>query len=102
LYSTSSESNAPPPDAGKYIKIGIVALIAIIAFALVGSQAVTLFMNVEEFADLFITPLYFALVSSIILSVIALIRVNIVKRHSILWYSCLPQLVSLIVTQLRL
>ena len=44
-------------------------------------------MNVEEFADLFITPLYFALVSSIILSVIALIRVNIVKRHSILWYT---------------
>jgi hypothetical protein len=87
LYSSSKESNVPPPDAGKYIRIGIVALIAIIAFALVGGQAVLLFMNVEEFADLFITPLYFALVSSIILSVIALIRVNIVKRHSILWYS---------------
>jgi len=88
LYSAKNEGgNQPPPDAGKYIRIGIIALIAIIAFALVGSQAVELFMNVEEFADLFITPLYFALVSSIILSVIALIRVNIVKRHSILWYS---------------
>ena len=60
MYSTSSESSAPPPDAGKYVRIGIVALIGIITFALVGSQAVTLFMNVEEFADLFITPLYFA------------------------------------------
>jgi len=87
LYSSSKESGTPLPDAGKYIRIGIVALIAIIAFALVGGQAVLLFMNVEEFADLFITPLYFALVSSIILSVIALIRVNIVKRHSVLWYS---------------
>jgi len=88
LYSAKNEGGSqPPPDAGKYIRIGIVALIAIIAFALVGSQAVELFMNVEEFADLFITPLYFALVSSIILSVIALIRVNIVKRHSILWYT---------------
>jgi len=88
LYSAKNEGGSqPPPDAGKYIRIGIVALIAIIAFALVGGQAVLLFMNVEEFADLFITPLYFALVSSIILSVIALIRVNIVKRHSILWYS---------------
>jgi len=87
LYSSSKESGTPLPDAGKYIRIGIVALIAIIAFALVGGQAVLFFMNVEEFADLFITPLYFALVSSIILSVIALIRVNIVKRHSILWYS---------------
>ena len=87
MYSSSKESGTPLPDAGKYIRIGIVALIAIIAFALVGGQAVLFFMNVEEFADLFITPLYFALVSSIILSVIALIRVNIVKRHSILWYT---------------
>jgi len=82
LYSAKNEGgNQPPPDAGKYIRIGIVALIAIIAFALVGSQAVELFMNVEEFADLFITPLYFALVSSINLSVIALKRANIVKRN---------------------
>ena len=88
MYSAKNEGGSRPlPDAGKYIKIGIVALIVIIAFALVGSQAVTLFMNVEEFADLFITPLYFALISSIILSVIALIRVNIVKRHSISWYT---------------
>ena len=88
MYSAKNEGGSQPlPDAGKYIKIGIVALIVIIAFALVGSQAVTLFMNVEEFADLFITPLYFALISSIILSVIALIRVNIVKRHSISWYT---------------
>ena len=69
------------------MKIGIAALIGIITFALIGSQAVILFMNVEEFADLFITPLYFALISSIVLSAIALIRVNIVKRNSILWYS---------------
>ena len=87
MYSTSSETSTPPPDAGKYIRIGIVALIAIVAFVLVSSQAVTLFMNVEEFADLFITPLYFALISALILSVIALVRVNIVKRHSIFWYS---------------
>ncbi|RTZ70548.1 MAG: hypothetical protein DSZ22_02380, partial [Thaumarchaeota archaeon] len=83
MYSTSSETSTPPPDTGKYIRIGIVALIGIVAFVLVSSQAVTLFMNVEEFADLFITPLYFALISALILSVIALVRVNIVKRHSI-------------------
>ena len=52
-----------------------------------GNQAVVLFMNFEEFADLFVTPLYFSLVSGILLSGIALIRVNIVKRHSILWFT---------------
>jgi len=87
LYSTSSESSTPAPDAGKYIRIGVVILIGLIAFALVGSQAVTLFMNVEEFAELFTTPLYFALISALVLSAVALVRVNIVKRHSIFWYS---------------
>ena len=87
MYSSSKASNTPPPDAGKYIRIGIVALIAVMGFVLVGNQAVVLFMNFEEFADLFVTPLYFSLVSGILLSGIALIRVNIVKRHSILWFT---------------
>ena len=88
MYSAKNEGgNQPPPDAGKFVRIGIAALIAIIAFALVGNQAVVLFMNVEEFAEIFTTPLYFALISAIVLSAIALVRVNIVKRHSILWYS---------------
>ena len=88
MYSAKSEGgNQPPPDAGKFLRLGIAALIGIIAFLLVGNQAVVLFMNVEEFAEIFTTPLYFALVSAVILSGIALIRVNIVKRHSIFWYS---------------
>ena len=88
MYSAKNEGgNQPPPDAGKFVRIGIAALIGIIAFLLVGNQAVVLFMNVEEFAEIFTTPLYFALVSAVILSGIALIRVNIVKRHSIFWYS---------------
>jgi len=41
LYSAKNEGDSqPPPDAGKFIRIGIVALIAIVAFALVGNQAV--------------------------------------------------------------
>jgi len=87
LYSASKGSSGPPPDVSKYIKLGIVALIAILTIALVGNQAVLFFMNYEEFDDLFTTPLYFSLVSAIILSSIALIRVNIVNRSSILWYT---------------
>ena len=88
MYSSAKEgnSNAPPPDAGKFIRLGVIALIAIAAFAIVGSQAVTLFMNHEEFGDLFTTPLYFSLVSGIVLSAIALVRVNIVQRSSLSWF----------------
>ncbi len=43
-------------------------------------------MNYEEFADLFTTPLYFSLISGLILAAIALVRVNVVRRASIGWY----------------
>ena len=43
-------------------------------------------MNVEEFADLFTTPLYFSLISGLVLAAIALVCVNVVRRASIGWY----------------
>ena len=54
---------------------------------MVGNQAVILSMNFTEFGDQFTKPLYYTLVSTIILSAIALIRVNIVGRSSIFWYA---------------
>jgi uncharacterized protein len=87
LYSASTDKQAPPPDAGKYIRLGIVAIIGIIIFTMVGNQAVILSMNFTEFGDQFTKPLYYTLVSTIILSAIALIRVNIVGRSSIFWYA---------------
>jgi len=87
LYSASTDKQTPPPDAGKYIRLGIVAIIGIAIFAMVGNQAVILSMNFTEFGDQFTKPLYYTLVSTIILSAIALIRVNIVGRSSIFWYA---------------
>ena len=85
LYEVITQ--APPPDAGKYIRLGIVAIIAIAIVAIVGNQAVILSMNFTEFGEEFSKPLYYSLVSSIILSAIALVRVNIVSRSSIFWYA---------------
>ena len=87
MYSAEKEDgNAPPPDAGKFIRLGIVALIGIVFFALAGNQAVILSMNVTEFADTFTKPLTFSLVGGIVLAGIALIRVNVAKRSSIFWF----------------
>ena len=86
MYSASTDKQTPPPDAGKFIRLGIVAIIGIIIFATVGNQAVILSMNFTEFGDQFSKPLYYTLVSTIILSAIALIRVNVVGRSSIFWY----------------
>ncbi|MEZ8031912.1 MAG: UPF0182 family protein [Nitrosopumilus sp.] len=86
LYSASTDKQAPPPDTGKFIRLAIVAIIGIVIFTMIGNQAVILSMNFTEFGDQFTKPLYYTLLSTLILSAIALIRVNIVNRSSIFWY----------------
>ena len=44
-------------------------------------------MNFTEFDEQFTKPLYYSLVSTVILASIALIRVNIAARSSIFWYA---------------
>ena len=87
LYSAATDKQAPPPDAGKYIRLGIVAIIVIAIVVIGGNQIVILSMNFTEFGDQFTKPLYYSLVSTIILSAIALVRVNIISRSSIFWYA---------------
>jgi len=87
LYSASTDKQTPPPDTGKFVRLGVVAIIGVVIFALVGNQAVILSMNFTEFGDQFTKPLYYTLVSAIILSAIALVRVHVVKRSSIFWYA---------------
>lgn len=87
MYSASTDKQAPPPDTGKFIRLGIVTIIGIIIFAMVGNQAVVLSMNFTEFGEQFSKPLYYTLVSTVILSAIALVRVNVAGRASIFWYA---------------
>ena len=86
MYSDSSTEKTPPPDAGKYVRIGIVVAIGLVILAIVGNQGVIISMNFTEFGETFAKPLYYSVVSAVILSVIALVRVNIVNRSSIFWY----------------
>ncbi len=86
MYSAATDKQAPPPDAGKYIRIGIVALIAIVIFTVAANQAVILSMNFTEFGEQFAKPLYYTLASSVILAAISLVRVNVAGRSSIFWY----------------
>ena len=86
LYSSSTEDSSSSPDAGRYVRIGLAALIGIVIFVIVGNQAVTLFMNINEFGDLFTKPLLYSILSALVLSSIVLIRVNIKNRSSIAWY----------------
>ena len=86
LYSDSSTEKAPPPDAAKYIRLGVVVAIGLVIFAIVGNQGIIISMNFSEFGEIFTKPLYYTVVSAVLLSAIALVRVNIVARSSIFWY----------------
>ena len=88
MYSKpKQEGAAAPPDAGKYVRIGVVVAIGLIIFAIVGNQGIVISMNFNEFGEKFTKPLFYGVLSAVILASIALIRVNIVKRSSIFWYS---------------
>jgi hypothetical protein len=87
LYSSSSQSNSPPPGAGKLIRLGIIAAIGIIVLIMVGNQGVILSMNMTEFGSQFTKPLQYSIVSAVVLSAIALVSVDIKNRSSIVWYS---------------
>ena len=86
MYSAEKASSGPPPDTGKVVRFAVGAIIGIIILALAGNQAVELLMNVTEFDRIFTQPLYYSLISGIALAAIALVRVNIVQRSSILWF----------------
>ena len=88
MYSKPKQEGvpAPAPDTGKYIRIGIVVAIALVIFAIVASQGIIFSMNITEFGEQFTKPLFYGIVSSVVLSGIALFRVNILKRSSIFWY----------------
>ena len=87
MYSAEKQDgDAPPPDAGKIIRLGLVAIVGVVIFALAGNSAVIFSMNVTEFADTFTKPLMFSLIAGLVLAGIALIRVNVVKRSSLTWF----------------
>ena len=58
----------------------------IVIFAVAGNQAVNLMMNAAEFGGVYTKTMYYSAISGVTLAAIALVRVNFVSRHSIIWY----------------
>lgn len=94
LYS-SSKSGSSPPGAGKLIRLGIVGIIGIIVFVMVGNQGVMLSMNMTEFGDQFTRPFQYSLISAVVLAAIALVNVDAKNRSSIVWYAIHVMVMSL-------
>jgi hypothetical protein len=85
LWNSYAEDK-PKTDIGRYIRFGLFALIGLVIFGIVSNQFVNIIMNVDEFSELFTKPIYYAIFSGLVLSTIALIRVDIRKRESMIWW----------------
>ncbi|AIF84024.1 hypothetical protein NTE_01966 [Candidatus Nitrososphaera evergladensis SR1] len=84
---SSGEDKAPRADVGRLVKWGILAAMGIVIFAVASNQAVNLLLNLTEFGNAYSKTLYYSITSGLALAAIALVRVNVASRHSIVWYS---------------
>lgn len=84
---TYSKDKASRSNIRRIVYHVVFATIGVIIFAIVSNQSVNLFMNVVEFGSIFTKPLYYSLVSGLILSSIALVRVDFRDRNSMCWYA---------------
>ncbi|MGB6670802.1 MAG: hypothetical protein WBE34_00065, partial [Candidatus Nitrosopolaris sp.] len=82
----NEDSGTPGFKIWRIIRIAVFVIIGLIIFWVASSQSVNLFMNVVEFGNVFTKPLYYSIVSGLILCSIAAVRVNYRHRNSITWY----------------
>ncbi|MEW5841412.1 MAG: UPF0182 family protein [Thermoproteota archaeon] len=74
-------------DIGRIARIAILAAMGIVIFIVAGNQLTNLLMNVSEFGGTYTKTLDYAVTSGLALAAIALVRVNFVSRHSVVWYA---------------
>ena len=89
-YSEYPEGGIPEvhiPAPPKRLVLLLIAVIAVVVAWSVGGQVIWFWLNAQEFGDLFIRPIYFQLFGGLILATIALARIDIRSRRSIVWGS---------------
>lgn len=86
MWDTYDEDRAPRSNLGRIVRLGILVAMGIVIFLVASNQMVNLYLNTAEFGDVYGKTLYYSIVSGLVLAAIALVRVNAINRHSIVWY----------------
>lgn len=72
--------------AGRWITLIALLLVLLIIFASIGGQLLWFWLNIAEFGELFLKPIYFEVYAGILLAGIALFRLDFKNRRSIIWW----------------
>ncbi|MFB0504324.1 MAG: hypothetical protein ACETWE_10860, partial [Candidatus Bathyarchaeia archaeon] len=66
----------------------LLIVLVVIIFAVFLSREIMFFwLNLSEFGELFIKPIYFGLLGGLVLATLALFRVDLKNRRSVAWWS---------------
>lgn len=88
-YSEYPEYGRPQiriPAIPKRFVLVLVAVILVLISWSVGGQVIWFWLNAQEFGEFFIRPIYFQLLGGLILAAIALARIDIRSRRSLIWW----------------
>ncbi|MCS7117017.1 MAG: UPF0182 family protein, partial [Nitrososphaerales archaeon] len=76
---------SPRRFAGRIIWL-LIIVVTLFVLIIVGKEVLWFWLNIVEFGELFILPIYFTLISGFILATIAFFRVDFKNRRSIVWW----------------
>lgn len=82
-YYEAHEGTAPPRRPGTRFAIVAGTLLLVLVIWILGGQIVWFWLNVKEFGELFLRPFYFEIAGGLILSTIALVRLDFLTRRSL-------------------
>ena len=68
------------------VKLIVIAIVALFMVFAIGGSFVFFYLNVLEFGDLYVRPIYFEVIGGLILSTIAFFRIDILHRRSLTWW----------------
>lgn len=72
--------------APRTLVIAIVGVIVLFVSFAIGGQLLQVWLNVIEFGDPFVRPITYAFTGGLVLSVIALVRLDFIRRRSLTWW----------------
>jgi hypothetical protein len=83
-YSGVQRKESTPPV--RRVVLVLAVLFTLFVAWSVGGQIIWFWLNMEEFGELFVKPVYFEIIGGVILASIAFFRLDLLNRRSLTWW----------------